>query len=135
MRLFPGTLVFSIAQTSDLVKGLRQLGSFESGRQDFDFGSVEVVVDLRGLTFWQRNPPQMYASLSWKAVDDLRLGRHVRPRTDRAETTIDIEARVGGETTAISLFRVDASVLPLPTRREVSWVLEQLSSLSRDRRQ
>ncbi len=48
MRLFPGTLVFSFAQTREIVNGLRQLGGFEPGRNDFDLGRFRPLQTCAG---------------------------------------------------------------------------------------
>ena len=129
LRRFPGTLVFSFRQTSDVVNRLRQLDAFVPGRRDFDFGSVQIVADLRGLTFWQRNPPARYGSVPWSAGESLEIGRYPGSQRSRAETTVDIHARSGDESVEISLAGADASILPLPTRREVEWVHQQLERL------
>ena len=132
MRRFLGTLVFSFRPTSDTVNQLRKLNAFAPGRREFDWGSVEVVADLRGLTFWQRNPPELYGSLRWADVEGVQLGHPTNSRRAWPEATVDLNVRSGGESVQVSLFAVDASILPMPTRREVEWVERQLDGLLRE---
>ena len=129
MKRFPGTLVFSFTSTSETVNRLREVNAFVAGRRDFDWGSVEAVADLRGLTFWQRNPPEMYGSLRWADIESVQRGGPTQTRRAWPEVTVDVHVRSGDQLIQISLFGVDASTLPVPTRREVEWVERQLEGL------
>ncbi|HEX4400398.1 MAG TPA: hypothetical protein VHZ98_03640 [Galbitalea sp.] len=128
LKRFPGTLVFSFARSADISAGLRRLGLIDP-INDFDIGTVQAVVDLRGITLWQGNPPTSFASIPWTLVRAIRVEHAFAPNASRSSAIVNIEISSEGGVTQLPLFCVNASILPFPHSGETGWVERQLQGL------
>jgi hypothetical protein len=132
VRRFPGALVFSFRRSDDVAVALRKLRLIDENFSFNEFG-IQVVADLHGLTFWQDTPPRMYAALPWTLVRGTSVERDIYPYSggERA-TVLRVDCGTTERGVQLSLFGVDASLLPFPSRSNVEWVERQLRRLAEE---
>jgi len=132
IKRFPGALVFSFRRTDDITASLRKLGLIDETFSFNEFG-IQVVADLNGMTFWQNTPPRMYAALPWALVRGTSVERDVYPYSGGERgTVLRVDAGTTGHRAQLSLFSVDASLLPFASRSNADWVERQLRRLAQE---